>query len=389
MCSVRYERRPFLTPFPVKTELPHSHNYLKKRFDVSKFGLVSVLFFLVFGVIRTLLLPFGDEPDYATRVHRLNFDEKPVFSPYRYVDFYRGIPEEHDCRIQAGPLNIWAKFSPECFYLNIEYFWPKFSHLLLLTSPLILLVVFRRRFFQADNAKRQADSFDWHRRMDALALFLLMPSAIYFLGLISQEVFVVVLSLLVFVFWRKPLVLIALSVAIFLLDEGNFYALALFLTMYTLLRIAQKNFGLKGAYVLSLIAIVSAYIGGEWIIRELSQLNIVHKFYEVYDKVLEISAYDNYPLFLRPFVTYISLLFASANGVKSVFVYIIISASIGVVLVKFALSKRRNFLVESAGTLSERCNSERDTVAAITVVVTIICIAFFYRRMFMENTTCS
>lgn len=79
------------------------------KLNISKFGLICSIFFIVFTIIARFILPFGDEPDFDFRWNDLIYSEYTVFSPYNYFhDTLNSFNYTNICAINASPTSLWA-----------------------------------------------------------------------------------------------------------------------------------------------------------------------------------------------------------------------------------------------------------------------------------------
>ena len=342
---------------------------------ISKFGLALALFFVLFSSIGRLVFPFGDEPDYEVRLGRLNYQEKFILSPYRYTENYKAVPIEHDCTVNAGATSFWANIGSTCMGLNIEYFFIRLVLTIFVTLPLLMSVIFRRQLYLVSRLPHYITFVEWNRRLDALSLTLIYPSIIYFLGIMSEEVFVLVISFFIFVFWGSPLLISAILVLVYAVDDGNFIPVFLFvITLFLFLKIYKKA-GMASVFICSLIFVLSAFFFGEEIIFYLAKSDIQSKFNEIYNAAVKKSAYTNYPLALRPIMTYMSFVFMTPAGVKSIFLYLLVSVMFVVALVVWlkrylALKNKQIILNDPFSKVSFA------VVSFVSVVTVIMCLVF-------------
>lgn len=290
-----------------------------------RFGLKVSLIFLVLLSIGRIILPFGDEPDFKVRVERLEMVENKFFIPSVKSNFYKNINSEYSCEIKSGAKSVFSNISKECYELNLKYFFERIGFTFLTICPLIFFIIFQKKLYFLTRSYQKISNIDWKRRVDALSISLLLPSVIYTLGWLSQEVFVTVLSFFVFIFWGRIFLILFLFLSIYTLDEGNaivvmFFSLVLLFFSF-LRRLSPKLYLL---YVFAFIFCTAAYFLGEELLEILSNFSYLNKISEVQAVLVAGEYYDKYPLLIRPFITLMSLVFMTASGIKSIFLFIVI-----------------------------------------------------------------
>ena len=284
---------------------------------------VSFIFLVLLSVGR-IIFPFGDEPDFEVRVDRLVALEKISFNFHEY-----------GCKITSGPESIHSNISSECIELNLKYFFERLGLSFLWISPLIFFIIFQKKLYFLTRSYKKITTVEWKRRVDALSLTLLLPSVIYTLGWFSQEVVVTLLSFFVFIFWGRVFLILPLLLFIYTLDNGNGVVVIFFsliLLFYSFLQeLRYKRYLLFG---FTIISITLVYFLGQVFLEYLSGISYFQKISEIQHALDNGQYYKNYPLILRPVITFISLIFMTATGVKSIVLFIIAIIAIIAALVR-------------------------------------------------------
>jgi len=291
---------------------------------MSKFAFKVSFVFLVLFFIGRVVFPFGDEPDFEVRVDRLEMLEKKSFNLYGYFDFYQDIKNERNCEITSGSKSIHSNISGECYELNLKYFFERLGFSFLWVSPLIFFIIFQKKLYFLTKSYKTIAVVEWKRRVDALSLTLLLPSVIYTLGWLSQEVIVVLLSFFVFIFWGRVFLILPLLLFIYTLDNGNGVVVIFFsliLLFYSFLhKLRYKRYLLFG---FAIISFALTYFFGQEFLGYLSSISYFSKISEIQHALDNGQYYENYPLILRPVITFMSLIFMTSIGVKSIVLFII------------------------------------------------------------------
>jgi len=290
---------------------------------MSKLGAVVSLFFIILLLFGRITFPFGDEPDFQTRVERLADLDKNSLNILGYFDFYEEIEANNDCEIITSYLNPHSYISQECYDLNLHYFGKRVSFSLFSLSPLILFLIFNKKIYRWSRSYKNIPSSEWNKRISSLSLTLLLPSVIYILGFLTKEIIVSILSFFIFIFWGRKFIILFFLLAIYYLDNGNglvvaFFSIILFFNGYL------EKYRNKKVLILGFtIPIVIIFCFGQSILEILSsELNYV-KLSEIYLTLHTGYYHNNYPLILRPIFTFLSLIFISAGGLKSILLFMI------------------------------------------------------------------
>jgi len=328
-------------------------------------------------MVGRVLFPFGDEPDYHVRLDRLQSIDHSVWSPYRYFDIYNEIPRSEDCVVISGAMSLKADIDIKCIELNLIYYVQRILITFFVVSPLLLFVLFGRYIYKLLSLNNKIPRLEWQKRVNAISLSLVFPGAIYILGLLSREVYVTVLSFFIFIFWGRPLIFVGIMALIMLSDGGNFVVVLAFVSILYIYTVTYRKFGLKFMYVLTVSGVMIAFLFGQEILSEIAISGMSQKISEIYSNIY--GYYDNYPLILRPIITYMTGLYMSPAGVKSVLVYVVASAFLLIYVGKI-IRVYSPFKANSLAVVMDRKSrnrSEFHEIVILMAVVTHVCSLVF------------
>ena len=113
-------------------------------FTVSRYGLLSVCFFLFFSMLFRFVLPFGDEPDFSVRAVALSAHaEKSFYPPYHFINnTINEIETQSTCRIESSPFSMLASINASSCAQGYEQIAKRFLFILVTAVPLFVVVVF-------------------------------------------------------------------------------------------------------------------------------------------------------------------------------------------------------------------------------------------------------
>ncbi|MBD3842186.1 MAG: hypothetical protein IE909_09925 [Campylobacterales bacterium] len=201
---------------------------------LSKFGLVIVLSFIFISLAARVLFPFADEPDWTVRAPGVLFGDHPVWSPYYIFRnwFNTLFIDQSVCAVQASPMSLWAYIPYQCNE-NFEQIIIRWLLTLFALIPMLLIVVFRRAFIGFMTIFKVRLSFDeWNHRIDALALSLLFPGMLFYLGVLAEEQLYLIVALYIFLFWGFWILISSLLVILLSIDFGNSLVAIFFVGMF-------------------------------------------------------------------------------------------------------------------------------------------------------------
>ncbi len=326
----------------------------------SNFRLYVLQLYAIFQCIAFLLFPYGDEPDFEERLRRLNEDEFPAFAPYRYINFFGSAPLDHECIVNASFMSIDSYISLDCLSLNLRFFWAQASHTFLCVLPLVVVLIYYSKS-RSNTFKHQKvhwyGSDDYSRRADAVSLSLLIPGMAYNLNFMSQEVFVLSISLFIYLTINSLICTVAIAFLVYSLDDGNFLVVSLFILIYQVTYRSQLYMSHKYLLTTMLILLIAAGTQGGAALALLLEWTQSTKLGEVKAAIDIGDLYSKYPIVLRPLLAFGSMVFITSNGVKSVVAFSVLMLLILSFVVSISTSRLRTsrFLhVQSENYLRDR-----------------------------------
>lgn len=320
---------------------------MKNMATVSRSGIKVVVLFLFFVVLFRTILPVGDEPDWDVRTFELINDEHPFWFPYSLTLANLSIYDlnTRGCIIEASPISYFGSISQQCFggFAQIA----KRSMLtLFVVSPFLLLLIFRRFFWTFLSVIHFMSRNEYNLRLYAIGNCLIFPGSIYYLGLLSAEQFFLTASYAIFLFWGNYLYIGALLLGLFFIDFGNGIVVFVFVLLLIFLQLLIKRIGIKLTFLLSFSMLYLIYFTGNQLLpllfdssnTTLAASNLAGKAEAIYESI-EVGGYrENYPIILRPIITFLSAVFLTPAGVKSIGAYFI--ASVGLFTLFYFVRKK-------------------------------------------------
>jgi hypothetical protein len=285
--------------------------------------------FIILAFISRILLPFADEPDWTVRAPLVLFGDHPFWSPYFILsDFLKQLNINSDqCIVNAAPMSLWAHIPTSCNE-DISQVLVRLITMIFILLPLFYILVFKKNFIRLMNfvGVKVAD-VEWDLRINAIALSLVFPGVLYYLGVLAEEQFFLVVALYVFLFWGFWKIIFALILVLLTIDFGNslvliFFVLSMFFFMK--LRALSRNLYFWGLSFYVLFALIVGYRFVEFFLQ-LGFLTegIVEKSEAIFNALDGSELLNKYPIFLRPVVTFMSFVFMTPSGVKVPFIYLL------------------------------------------------------------------
>jgi hypothetical protein len=294
--------------------------------NYSKFGFICFVFFVLISLITRFISPFGDEPDFEIRSLGVLSDEHVWWSPYSFFHGWLATwTRENICQIDNHPLSLWAAIPDNCGE-DLYQILSRFALTLILMIPIFFAVTLRKisvRFFNSN--LRNTTAGEWAIKLDALSLTILIPGVIGAVGIMGEEQFVVILSLMLILVINNIFLLIGLLYLIFTLDVGN--GIVVFASVVSMFfnNYIGRRFGIS--FLISFIVLqlsVVLYFGFV-IIDYLPLPSLVaekgHQIFNAFSDNLDLV--NKYPVLFRPIITFMSALHMSAVGLKITPIYFI------------------------------------------------------------------
>ncbi|MEZ9435989.1 hypothetical protein AB4224_21885 [Vibrio lentus] len=287
---------------------------LKKTSNDLLNGLFCVvsIFLLSFGM--RMLLPFGSEPDFLHRIDEILYPE--TYSGFNFLHtLFSNYVWSPSCNIIA-PINSFGN-SISNFSCGETYDLKLLRYVIYISYVVMLLFVFA--LLRTINKVKGLDFLIEIERIKAVIIALLFPSMIYYLGVAALESITLFLSLLIYVFISRFAVVFLLMLIIFNIDPGS----AIVVSGFVLLRniVVEYNAKFKTKMIISLLICSLCFVVGIEMLTMLFSIpilgSIASVIYEHYTEIYTDVA-TKYPLILRPFVTFMTGVFMTSDGVKSI-----------------------------------------------------------------------
>jgi hypothetical protein len=281
-----------------------------------------VLAFLFWTVLLRLVLPFGDEPDFTVRALELTeVTEHPPWVPYHWMSsLLNEINIQSYCQPNVSPVAILGSIDGVTCRESTAQIVFRVVLTVICTAPLLWIIVFRNA---AHNILRllglRLKITELNERLDALGTALLIPGMIYYLGLLSHEQFSLAISLLVSVVWGNWILVLLLAIYTSALDIGNGTIILAFLTIYIVFLLFYRLMGLKGLSF-PLIGIPAFFFAGGYDLLDYVKTFTIwsQKADAIQIKSVTADFLEKYPVFFRPFITYLTATFMTPSGIKAV-----------------------------------------------------------------------
>lgn len=290
----------------------------------SRFGLLCALLLLGFSFIGRFLFPFGDEPDFTIRAPRVVNGDHPWWSPYFiFHDFFSSLGYISNCEIAASPLSWLTHISSVKCTEDFEQIVTRYLLTVVVISPLLFALVFRRCtvFLAGTKLNRSLDQA-WTLKLDALALAILLPGMVYYLGILAEEQLVLLLGLFLFVVSGHKLLTLLLLAMILRVDFGNGIVVAAFFVFNAINAAVQKKLG--NGWVLAATAAQSGFalVIGFAFVQYLSVIPfLTAKADSIYSALSSGDKVEKYPIILRPVITFMTAVFMTPAFVKVIPLY--------------------------------------------------------------------
>ena len=315
----------------------------------SNFGIFIVLSFILISFFTRFFFPFADEPDWTVRAPNVIFSDHPFWSPYFiFHNWLSGFNIDHtQCEVQASPMGLSA-FIPSHCTENLYQGLIRWVLELFILIPMFSIIIFRRAFISSISVLGVRLSFnEWNNRIDALALSLLFPGMVYYLGVLATEQLSLSVSLYIFLFWGFWVLLSGLVILLISIDFGNSVVVIFFiLTLWFLTYVRELG---RGFYLFAItIGIGFAYFVGFEFLELFLNMNILtgdleQKSESIASALNGSELLTKYPIILRPIITFMSFVFLTPSGVKVPLLYLLFIMFIFLITLKVIQKKDKKF----------------------------------------------
>lgn len=299
---------------------------------VSKLGFLVVTLFILFSFLGRIFFPFGDEPDWIIRASGVMFGDHPFWSPYLWFNnlILSFSTDSSACEIIAGPKSVWGYVPLAC---NEEWIQSVYRWLItiFIMLPLLFIIIFREGFIKGMAILGfNRTPIEWNRRIDAVALSIIMPGMLYYLGVLAIEQLYLIVAIYIFLFWGFALPIVLIFILLVSIDFGNSIVVLFFIFSLMFFGYIRKRLGNVFFYGFALLLIIFALSVGYILLDLIMQLSFLGGDNRLEQKVTSIfnsldgSEYgDKYPIILRPVITFMSFIFMTPSGLKVPLLYIV------------------------------------------------------------------
>ncbi len=282
---------------------------------INKFSLMCFFLYILFSILFRFLLPFGDEPDFTVRAPRFVLGESELIPSFIYFISSRFDYISH-CRIESELYSYLSSIDyNSCVQDIYQISMRLFLQWLLIFIPFFLFCYRLPLYSIFNNEPRwQID-----KKLDALSITFVCSSFIYYYGVIGWEQLILLFSCFVFLFFDKKILLIPLIVWVVFLDVGDSIVILYSTTLFFVFRYIAFKFGFKVLYVCVFLLLFVSYIFSTSLITLLSFVDIFSEKAIAISSAYESSdLHSKYPIFLRPVITFMTLVLYLPSGIKSI-----------------------------------------------------------------------
>ena len=308
-------------------------------------GIIIVLSLILISFFARFLFPFADEPDWTVRAPEVIFGNHVFWSPYYiFQNWLSGLDiNQIKCQVQASPKSLFA-FIPSLCTENLYQGFVRWVLELFILIPMFLIIVFRRSFISFMSVLGVRLTFnEWNQRIDALALSLLFPGMLYYLGVLSVEQLHLIVALYIFLFWGFWGLLSGTVVLLLSVDLGNTIVVMFFIVgLWFLTHLRESG---RGFYFFSITMLIGlTYVFGLQFFDLFLNIGLLTGALEQKSEAM-MSALDGselltkYPVILRPIITFMTFVFLTPSGVKVPLLYILFAITFSFITLKVIKEK--------------------------------------------------
>jgi hypothetical protein len=293
----------------------------------------KLLLFLIILFFSFFFFPKSDEPDWLLKSKKV-LNNADHYSPLlnRNINIYNILPpslknvynlNNINCVIEKKPYSFYNKINIQCINSYSEIF-KRFLIALFSSLPILFFFIFYKKIYYFINSINKLSLSIYKRDKEIIGLSILFPSVIYYLGILSNEAFVLSLSLLLFVFRFDNLILSLLIFSILLIDVGSAIICASYFILIKLFLFFFNNKKIYNIIFFLLIFLIIVFFFRKYFITFLDFIPILSSWSKEINIYMELSQLDKkYPIILRPIITYFGLIFMLPSMTKVIILYCI------------------------------------------------------------------
>lgn len=347
--------------------------------QATKFGFLVAIFFTFFVFIFRMALPFGDEPDFSVRapevLEALDSNWSPYYWFYQKDDF---LNITKVCEIKSSPTSLWAYIDyTTCGEEGVQKLW-RATVTTCLLLPFLFLIVFRRFGVSVVRLFDRCSYSEANLRITSIGVSILFPGYLYYIGLLSQEQFVLFLALWIFLFIENWKIIIPVLIFSSTIDFGNTVVITTFLLLSTVSRIFSNKMGAKKVVYIHLMLVATAFFFSSDLLSLLKAAPfLTEKVNAIQDKHSLDNFFDSYPLILRPVMTFLSATFITPAGLKFYPLYIIYVGAFAALSRKLFILYQGRVKKSDLNTSYSYSNSIENSFIFVSSAITLIlCLNF-------------
>ena len=311
--------------------MDHSMFLAKLIMNNNKYITRNFFYFFIFLFIGRFLYPLGDEPDFFLKASKVikNIDDyngplnrnTDVYSYFRFL--FDHLYENVHCTIKSSPMSLFAQIDYKTCSDNLNNSLIRFF----LSSCYLLLIIvpffFDKSYFFLKKIGINLSFHEWNLRREILSLSIILPSMIYYLGILSNEQVTLALSLLLFLLRQSKHLSTVLIFMILLIDVGSGLMVLFYYVFISIILYFYRYFYYWLFFFLFSFLILLFF--REDLFNFIS--NYIPYIGEIFYNSKEFSkdVKEKYPVILRPVITYLSFIFLTPAKIKIIPLYIIFS----------------------------------------------------------------
>ena len=299
-----------------------------------KFKYIFFIMFILLFSIYKILLPFGDEPDFFVRSMRYLYNNDNFISPYIFIDsLVDKLNIKSSCEFNSSSFTFLSGLNFKNCSQGFEQILYRVLIQIYLSIPIFIIII-------RSLVRRNDECFN--KKVDSFLLSILTPSYLYYFGVLGVESFMLLVSsLLLFFKDKNKWIMFLICFYVMAIDIGDSFVLLFFVLSYFSIEYSLKHKGLFFTKSIMLIILLLAFIFGTDLLSIFTHIGVVDdKLFSINSAYATGSSQNKYPVLLRPIITYMTLVFATAWSVKSVVAYIFV----GGLLIYSSIKARKIYL---------------------------------------------
>ncbi|PTO78186.1 hypothetical protein [Vibrio splendidus] len=292
--------------------------------EANIFSLYCFLLFIIFSVLFRVFLPFGDEPDFTVRAPRFVLEQPDFLSPYLTI-INSGLDYITECQIETTLIIFMSSVDfDSCMQDSYQVSIRLFNQFILMVIPWLCLI-FRSYIYAVINECREVVD----RKLDALSISFLTSSFIYYYGVLGWEQLLLLLSAITFLLFNNRIMLVLLLAWIITIDLGDSVLVIYSIAIFYGYEFLAKKLGVKKIILVALLIVCISLILGTSLIGVFSHVGMLADKADAISSAYEHTELrDKYPIYLRPVITFLTLVLYLPSGVKAIFAILFVATCV-------------------------------------------------------------